>query len=152
LEYLNIVLACKDLGEFYPIPSALIEDTFLRSTPASYFTIISCLFYIKDNAQYKPLQDKLHSEVERRLEDLSDVLMNSEKAHLLLDMLSYPHISTKMKRKWIKALYSIIGEHPPSNAEIDNYLYATSKEFWQVNWGDIDLLNSLEKRELKPAY
>jgi len=87
-----------------------------------------------------------------KLSDLSDVQANSEKAYLLLDMLACPSIPTKKKSSWIRAFYKAIQKTAPLKADVEAFTASASNTHWQVNWTNVDLLNSLEKKELKQAY
>ena len=40
-----------------------------------------------------------------------------------------------------------------TNAQADEYFaMVDANEFWFVNWKEIDLLNAMEKKELKQVY
>ena len=76
-----------------------------------------------------------------------------EKAHLLLDVLSCPYIPSKFRKQWIKAIARNIHVTPPKNdTEANIIIDHMTENTWQINWSEIDLLNSLEKKELKRAY
>lgn len=152
LEYLNIVLAIRELGVNYLLPSDVINKLFVRDRKLSYFTIISCLFYVRDNNQYKTICASLLKAARNKLSDLSDIAMNSEKAYLLLDLLCCPYVPDVQKSAWTKSLYKTLQMPVPSAAEIQGFVIAMGKTHSQVDWADVDLLNSLEKKELKQAY
>lgn len=152
LEYLNIIISVREPGDFYLLPEAIIDNLFLSSKELTYFTIVSCLFYISDRKEYSGVREKLMQALTVKLADLSDVQVNSEKAYLLLDMLTCPSISAKMKSTWIRELYKSIQQSAPPKAEIEAFVTSAATAHWQVNWMDVDLLNSLEKKELKQAY
>lgn len=78
--------------------------------------------------------------------------MNSEKTYLLLDLLSCPFVPDAKKSLWLKSLYSVLQKPLPNNADINAFLAVVCNEHWQIDWQDVDLLNSLEKKELKRAY
>ena len=83
---------------------------------------------------------------------MSDILVNSEKAYLLLDLLSCPFVPNTNKSLWLQSIYSVLQKTQPSNADINAFLAVVCDGHWQVDWQDVDLLNSLEKKELKQAY
>ena len=118
----------------------------------SYFTMVSCLFYFKSDSRFRELQLKVISQISAKLSDLSDVLVNSEKAYLLLDMISCPFIAEKKKNDWSKALHVLLSKPAPTPAQWNTFVTNAATAHWQVNWRDVDLLNSLEKKELKQAY
>lgn len=152
LEYLNITLAIRELGDNHLLPSRILDELFIKDRRLSYFTIVSCLFYIRDDEQYKAIRKKILRSATSRLGNMSDILMNSEKAYLLLDLLSCPFVPNANKSLWIKSLYSVLQKAPPNNAEINDFLAVVCDGHWQIDWQDVDLLNSLEKKELKQAY
>ncbi len=40
----------------------------------------------------------------------------------------------------------------PSAVDLAEFIGDTTAHYWFVNWTEVDLLNSLEKKELKRAY
>lgn len=152
LEYLNIVLAIRELGDHHLLPAHVLDDLFIKDRRLSYFTIVSCLFYIRDEDQYKTIRKKILRSASSRLGNMSDILMNSEKTYLLLDLLSCPFVPDSNKSIWLKSLYSVLQKTLPNNAEINAFLAVVCDGHWQIDWRDVDLLNSLEKKELKQAY
>lgn len=152
LEYLNIALAIRELGGNHLLPSRVLDDLFIKNRRLSYFTIVSCLFYVRDDEQYKAIRKKILRAAASMLADMSDILMNSEKAYLLLDLLSCPFVPDSNKSLWIKSLYSVLERAAPSNADMNAFLAVVCDGHWQIDWQDVDLLNSLEKKELKQAY
>lgn len=153
LENLNILLSVRELGESYLIPESVINDICSNEESYSYFTVISYLFYIKDATCYSNIRDKLIKYLRSQFSDLSDITTNSEKAHLLLDVLSCPYIPSRFRKQWIKAISKKIHISPPLNdTDANSITTQMIGNTWQINWAEIDLLNSLEKKELKRAY
>lgn len=152
LEYLNIVLAIRELGSTYLLPPEVIDEIFINGKQLSYFTIISCLFYVRDDQKYSCIREVLLKSAREKLSDMSNILMNSEKAYLLLDLLFCPFVSDAQKKLWVTSLYKVLQKSPPSSADMQAFLEAATSTHAQVDWADVDLLNSLEKKELKQAY
>ncbi|WP_283738577.1 antiviral reverse transcriptase Drt3b [Alcaligenes faecalis] len=152
LEFINILLAARELGDPYLISESIIEGIFSKTDDFSYFTATSCLFYIRDAEGYRRIRKNLNNYLRRQFLDLSDISTSSEKTHLLFDMLGCPYIPIKLRKKWIKAVATIIGIAAMTPVEIGDIADRMSGEHWQINWSDVDLLNSLEKKELKQAY
>jgi hypothetical protein len=151
LEYLNVVLAARELGPQYLLPLDVVEKMFI-SQKLTYFTIISCLFYIRDEPRYTTLKKTLLKAVRQKLNNLSEVFHNSEKAHLLLDLLFCPFVSNQQKTIWMKGIFRVLKKPLPGSPETLEFVTALSLKRSQVDWADVDLLNSLEKKELKQAY
>ncbi|MNV12023.1 reverse transcriptase [compost metagenome] len=152
LETFNIALATRELGELYLLPAEIVDELFIKATKPTYFTIISTLFYIRDHAAYGYARTFLLNSADELLSDLTDVLMNSEKANLFLDLLSCPYIPDKQKSKWIKEFFKSVQLASPTKAQMGEFLGKANTLYAHVDWEKIDLLNSLEKRELKKAY
>ena len=152
LEYLNIVLAIRELGSAHLLPPEIIDDLFIRGRELTYFIIISCLFYVRDDQRYDCIREALLRSAREKLSDMSNILMNSEKAYLLLDLLSCPFVPDAQKKRWVTSLYKVLQKSPPSSKEMQAFLGAANSTHVHVDWADVDLLNSLEKKELKQAY
>ena len=153
LEYINVLLAIRELGESYLIPESVINEVFSNKNFYSYFTVISCLFYIKDAPCYENIRALLIKYIRLQLSDLSDITFNSEKVHLLLDVLSCPYIPSKYRIQWLKSVAQKIHFLSSiNNTQANNIINHLTLNTWQINWSEVDLLNSLEKKELKQAY
>ncbi len=151
LEAVNVVLAARELGENYLLPET-VNALFDRGKSFSYFDIVSGLFYIKDEDAYKDIRVKLIRAADRRLRDLSDICENTEKACLFLDMMGCPYIRSDRKKIWLTNLHAALKKPMPANADVEEFLSEATRGYWFVNWNELDLLNSLEKKELKQAY
>lgn len=152
LEALNVILAVRELGDSYLLPESMITTVFLQEGKTSYFKIVSCLFYIKTAPQYVNVRRQVVKTVTDKLKDLSDITVNCEKAYLLMDILSCPYFSDKKKEGWLKTLHTVLESKKPTAAELTDFVGKAKAEHWQINWAEVDLLNLLEKKELKQAY
>lgn len=167
LEYMNLMLALRELGNEFLIPPKTIENLFFIQRNSknkngetylnlSYFTIISCLFYIKDDLQYSEIKNKILASVKEKLKDLSDIKIDSEKAYLFIDVIHCPYIPKSFKKCLIDKFYESLGiisdDKKPSNKTLEEFIKASDNDFWHTNWKEIDLLNSLEKKELTRVY
>jgi hypothetical protein len=152
LEILNVILATRELGDNYLIPEEKVAPFFSDGSKFSYFGIVSCLFYIGNVDGYENLRKSVLSAANEKLSNLSDIRMNSEKAHLLLDLLTCPFIADNQKTIWIKAAYTALSLTKPTKLAISHFLHEVSDSHIQINWKEVDLLSALEKKELKQAY
>jgi len=152
LESINILLAMRELGNDYLLPEKVINNLFNRRDDLSYFDIVSCLFYIRDDTRYAKVLKGIIGTANNKLRDLSDIRVDTEKAHLLTDLLSCPFVHDAEKVRWINRLYSHLNKPSPSASDVNNFLSQEQNKFWFVNWREVDLLNILEKKELKQAY
>lgn len=154
LELLNVMLAIRELGKDYLIPESNLQALFPNAPEEhSYFSITSCLFYIRDEQCYATLKKMIISAADKKLSNLSDIRVNSEKTYLLLDLLSCPYIPEKKKKSWLNAAFKGLGMAKRQDSDIEVFLHAAISNHIQVNWSKkVDLLSSLEKKELKQAY
>ena len=153
LESVNILLALSESGASYLLPPDLVSRVFLGSDRFSYFDIISCLFYIRDFPQYSELKKLVIEQIEGHFSDLSEIEIHSELACLFLDAISCPYIEDRRKAKWVQRYTALCSPSAiPSNFDIHKFIGACGNRPWFVNWNEIDLLNALERKELKRAY
>lgn len=150
LEALNVILAISDMGDDYLLPQNLIESIFKGKS--SYYDLVTCLFYIKNITDYSSISQSLLTAIERRLENLESIQIDTEQACLFVDAISCPYIDKVKKTKWIKRFYRACGKPQPTKAELDHFLEHADKNFWFVNWNEVDLLNALERKELRQVY
>lgn len=151
LEFLNVLLAVRELGDLYLLPETTLKKLFLDQSELSYFTVTSCLFYIKDDKQYEIIRLELITYINQQLSNLEDITINSEKAYLLLDILSCPYISNNDSEKLVEEVASLLKISLNTN-EISNLTHSFKSQCWHTDWSNIDILNLLEKKELKQSY
>lgn len=150
LEALNVILAISDMGDEYLLSAELIEGIFKGKS--SYYDLVTCLFYTKNRAVYNSISQGLITAIERRLENLETIQIDTEQACLFVDVVSCPHIDKSKKTKWIKRFYRACSKPQPTKAEIDHFFEHAATNFWFVNWNEVDLLNALERKELRQVY
>lgn len=151
LEFLNILLAVRELGDLYLLPEITLKKLFLDQAELSYFTVTSCLFYIKDDSKYDTIRLALINYINQKLSNLEDITINSEKAYLLLDILSCPYIPNSDRERLVQAVAFLL-KISLNNSEISNLSHSFKSQCWHTDWSNVDLLNLLEKKELKQSY
>lgn len=150
LEAYNIMYVIGELDQDRYLPKELIENVFREVD--SYFDIVSCLYIIKNKQNYDALKNKIIAAINSKLMSSEDILDYSEKAMLFMDVMSCPYIDSKWKKVWLKSTLRELQEAAPSNKEIDNFISYSVANPWFVDWSNVDLLNFLEKKQLKKAY
>ncbi|ELQ9311352.1 RNA-directed DNA polymerase [Serratia marcescens] len=150
LEAYNIMYVIGELDQDRYLPKKLIENVFREVD--SYFDIVSCLYIIKNKKNYDALKNKIIAAINSKLMSSEDILDYSEKAMLFMDVMSCPYIDSKWKKVWLKSTLRELQEAAPSNKEIDNFISYSVENPWFVDWSNVDLLNFLEKKQLKKAY
>ncbi|WP_235443023.1 antiviral reverse transcriptase Drt3b [Caballeronia mineralivorans] len=152
LEASNVLLAVRELGANYLLPESTVKSLFEGTGKFSYFDIVCGLFYVRKDPAYRTLRRSLVKAADARLRNLTDIFVNSEKAHLFLDMITCPYIYHTQRRRWIEGFYAQMKLDAPTADELADFIARAATQYWFVNWTEVDLLNSLEKKELKRAY
>ena len=151
LESVNVVLACKEMGPNYLLPPETIEVLFFRDRKLSYFGIVSCLFYIGSEPMYQGVFKKLLSALQKRFKSLTNVAEDAELAALCVDAICCPYINQKTRKAWLKRLYQSLQLQQPTAADTSIFFQNVGQRNWFVNWSEADLLNCLQRKELKRA-
>jgi hypothetical protein len=149
IETLNVILASTELPENYRTNIADVRGRILKEGSVDYFSIVSMLFYSGSS------DESLRDEVEERLvEDFLPRALparNSHDAHFLLDLIACPYLTKNFRRLALEQLYKGLGIS--SGTYFSFAVIAEVEENpWFVNWKQIDLLNHLRKKELRPVY
>ncbi len=150
LEHVNILLAAKELGDGY-----LFSENTIRIIPIdklSYFSVISLLYYIENNAIYQNIYRDIINYLNISFLSFEDIESDSQKAHLFLDIMSCPYISTRKKSKWLKKFCNQFNIDTSNKDSIMDAIDRFESKMWYVNWSHLDILRSLEKKELKRVY
>lgn len=153
LESINVLLALSELGENYLLPPDVVSRIFLSQEKISYFDIIACLFYIRDFPQFDQLKKWVIAKIEECFSEIEKIEQYAELSCLFLDMICCPYIEQGRKAKWVgRYVKRFATVSIPTAAEIHNFVKVAEEQPWFVNWKEIDLLNALERKELKRAY
>ncbi|WP_081729230.1 antiviral reverse transcriptase Drt3b [Pseudomonas sp. URMO17WK12:I4] len=150
LEVINVILSLSDFGDAHLLPPTIVDKVFRKDS--TYFNIVSCLFYIKDYQQYSSIREATLKKIDFKIQDLSNIQSNTEQACLLLDSLTCPYIDHKRKSKYIQRACSALSIPKPNAQEIRDFLSTYASEYWFINWHEVDLLNALERKELRQVY
>jgi hypothetical protein len=149
IEILNVILASTELPENYRTNIFDIENRILNDDSIDYFSVMSLLFY------YGNSDPAFREEVEGRL--TADFLptalpaRNSRDFHFMLDLIACPYLSRDFRRVVLEELYK--GLSISSGQFFSFAVIAEIEENpWFINWKQIDLLNHLRKKELRPVY
>lgn len=153
LEKLNVVISVSELGEGYSFSADFIENIFhFEKGNHSFFSVMTALFYIKDNPKYEKIKKDINKYIITKLTLLNDLHIDSEKAYTFLDIISCPYIAKDIKEKLLKLFQQQNGTKVLTQTETDNLISYMETNEWFVKWENIDLLNILEKKELQAVY
>lgn len=154
LEALNLLISLKGLGDNFNLPRetlACVVDVS-GGRHYTYFEIVTLLYYIGSLEIYPKIKSDVIKSVKNKLSDLSDLRQDSEKAHLLMDMITCPYIPVKLKKTFIGRLLKQVKQCNPTPIEIDQCLAKLSKFSWFTSWNGAELMTLLEKKELLKSY
>jgi hypothetical protein len=142
----------KELGEDNLLPEEKIESLFSVDTLDDYFSIVSLLFYVEGYPSYSVVRKKLIKKIKNIVSKDNSILVSAESCHLFLDALSCPHIPNEDKA----LLISIAAKHCQISEPVSGDLLSVFSYFnensWFVDWKEVDLYNSLEKKRLNKVY
>lgn len=153
LESINILLAIGELGVDYLLPAETIRKMFFAAKSLSYLDVVSCLYYIKDIDTYSEIRKAVSKHIDRELSNLGDLQTSSAKTYLFLDAISCPYVDKSLKSKWVtKFCNDFKLGAVPSQADIYSFVGTSEQQCWFVDWKEVDLLNAIERKELKAVY
>lgn len=153
LEKLNVILSISELGEDYLLPLNFIDDLFKfdKSEP-SYFELMSCLFYIKNNVEYNSLKDKIILHIKKKLTNLGHLKESADIVYVFLDTITCPFINEEFRIEILKDFYKCLENRGYTDKFFKNEIKFFEANEWFIKWKDIDLINILEKKESNIPY
>lgn len=153
LETQNILLAVSEFSDELSIAPKTLQQAFISpSRPASYFNLVSAMYYIRDGSTFSILRKWVCDSIEEILARPTDYRKDAEKALVALDFIGCPHIEVQRRTSWAKSLLSSL-DLPSSDALAVSDLVKDFESLpWFIDWREIDLLNLLERKELRSVY
>ena len=156
IESLNILAAVKILGQNFLISPQIINRVVAisKNRVMSYFEIITLLYYLGDNAEpeYSRIRDEVIKHAKRRVASLDDLKQNSEKFHLLLDLLACPFVDEATRTSLTTSLWKYVYQKSPTAAQATKLQQDFARYPWFASWNSAEILNSLEKKALLRSY
>ena len=125
-----------------------------KSGRLSYFDMMSIIYYIKDDIQYKPLSVDIELQISKRFNDSSvDLRIDSESTLLWFDVLACPYLSAEFKRNMASAFLKKSLGTIPSVHSINEIIGFCKNKIHFINWSDdLDLERLLMRKQLSPGY
>lgn len=149
LEKINVLIALRELGDEYLLPSDFICSQVIGDRNLGYYEIISLLFYIGGRDEYAVISEKIMVRLERLKLHMSRIIDDSESIHIMLDVISCPHVDAGFRKAILKDFRKSNGLRALNSAEAEKELTFMSQNPWFVDWNRLDLLNLIEKKELR---
>jgi hypothetical protein len=156
VESLNVLAAVKILGDNYLISPQVIMKIVNVSNDRrmTYFEIITLLYYLGDcpEKEYGGIHKAIIKNIKAILINLGDMKQDSEKFHLLMDVLACPFIETSVRENFAKALWKEVYHKEPTDAQTTKLQHDFGRYPWFASWDSAEILNSLEKKALLRSY
>ncbi|WP_353858492.1 antiviral reverse transcriptase Drt3b [Azospirillum formosense] len=151
VELLNIVVASRELSNVHSMESAFLANEVFCIENSDYFSLVSCLYYIRDLHQYDDIRSKIAIRVKELVSE-KDSNLHSQQAHLALDVISCPFLPQSLRGTILDMLRQQCGLAAIPAAERDAIVSEIEGRPWFVQWDHVDLLNLIQKKELSAVY
>lgn len=154
VERLNILLTLNDIGEYY-LPSEKDLKIYIFGEDSSnidYFSLITGLFIVGRKSSYSALNNFIIESIKEKLRILPEAKKSSEAMHLYMDSMSCPYIDEVDKKAITKVVVDKFVSQQRQSKIIIDYVEFFSKHYWFVDWGEIDVLSKLFRKQLRQAY
>ncbi len=152
VEVLNVLIASGELGTRNSVTESWLLEHALDVDHLEYFSIVSCLYYIKDKSGFSNLRLALELRISKALKGCSDIRRSAHDAHLALDVLSCPYLTDHLRRETLSNLRRHLSLPTRTPAELDQDLTEFTAAPWFVGWNSLDIVNMIRKKELSAVY
>lgn len=153
LETQNILLAVSEFSDELSITPKTLQQAFITpGRPASYFNLVSAMYYIRNGSAFSMLRKWICDSIDEILERPTDYRKDSEKALVALDFIGCPHVDIQRRTTWARALLSSLGLPSSDPVAVSELIKDFESLPWFIDWREIDLLNLLERKELRAVY
>lgn len=152
LEILNILLAMADLDSSDQNARTTIAECCGDIRKAGYFEIVTYLYCIKDRPEHAKLRTALFKRGRELIANNLGIQVDSESAHLALDLLSCPFLERSRRASFFNNIRKSVGLAVLPTADALAAVVACESTPWFVNWKETDLLRLIRKKELSAVY
>jgi hypothetical protein len=165
IEVLNILCALTAFDYDAKHIEELVSTSVGIEAPSNYFEFITKIFVLSRMTGSEEAISLIFDAAKAKILSDVDLRLNSENLHLLLDLLSCPHIAREDRRGLYKDVISSFNEmtknaekpgpslpNKASNGSIDEMLEFMEGNPWFVDWEKIDLLRLIQKKRLRSGY
>lgn len=152
LEVLNVLLVVGDLNADETHAQRAIADCCHNVGSAGYFELVSYLFCIKNRPEHNDLRKALFKRGRELIGARLGVQVDSETAHLALDLLACPYLPSDKRASFFNNLRMRVGLPALPKADALAAVKACEATPWFVNWKETDLLSLIRKKELSSVY
>ncbi|RYF51725.1 MAG: RNA-directed DNA polymerase [Cytophagaceae bacterium] len=152
VEVLNVVLPMREIAENEPLIDSLVGVMCEQVQDFEYFEIVTLLYLIGGRPAHRKLTAKLFGRAKEIVRAGYGPKVDSQSAHLCLDLLSCPYLALDKRGGWFNSLRSRCGLPKIPAAAAQAAAKRMEAHPWFVRWEGVDLLSILRKKELSPVY
>lgn len=155
LEVLNIILILGQVGQEGQgcnLAHKAIYNYCCDIKEINYFEIVSFLFCIKNDADFFGLKEKLIDRSREIILGSNNIMMDSQAAHLALDIFSCPFIDVSIRVSLFNEVRKKLELGSLSKLDATAAINDFEQNPWFVNWGEASLLRLIRKKELSGVY
>jgi len=152
VEFLNIILAASDIRGVDQFDPDMLKRTIFAPEKEDYFSLVSCLFYVKNNPAYSELRSHAERSILRVLDGCSRVRNHAHDAHLALDAICCPYLSMPSRKRILADLRRAVDQPARTELQLEADVAEMETRPWFVQWEKVDLLRMVTKKELSAVY
>ncbi len=152
LETLNVLLILGELDDEDVNAREIIEEFSSNTKVAGYFEIVTYLYCVKGSSRHAEMRDLLFERGVKLIESRLGLHIDSEAAHLALDLLACPYIGPDKRARLFNQLRKGVNLPEISFDEAQTAMKECEATPWFVNWKETDLLRLIRKKELSSVY
>lgn len=152
VEVLNILLPMKEIAENELLVDQLISQMCEDVSSFEYFEIVTFIFLFGGRAIHREKTMRLFSRAKEVVENGLGPRVDSQTAHLCLDLLCCPFLPLDKRSSWFNNLRPLCGLPRVSRANAQDAVAHMTTNYWFVRWDRVDLLAQLRKKQLSKIY
>ncbi|MGO7634197.1 antiviral reverse transcriptase Drt3b [Rhizobium leguminosarum] len=152
IEVLNVLIASFEFGPSNSVTENWLIENVVDVDHLEYFSIVSCLYYIKARPAFANLRTQIEEKIKAILANCANVKRTAHDAYLALDALSCPYLSLGLRRKILSDLRKSCSLPNRDNASLEVDLGEFAASPWFVQWDSLDMMNMIRKKELSAVY
>ncbi|MGN6537638.1 MAG: antiviral reverse transcriptase Drt3b, partial [Mesorhizobium sp.] len=152
IEFLNVIIAAAEVDQFQRVSGEMLEKFIFNPDREDYFSLVSCLFYIKDEDEYKEIRHRIAKKILKILGDCSGALYKAHDAHLAMDTICCPFLPMHTRVKVLGKMRQACSLPNRTRIELEADVTEIAQTPWFVQWQGLDILNMIRKKELSAVY
>lgn len=152
LEALNVLLVLGEIGKQGFLARKAILEFHENIRTLDYFEIVTLLFCIKSDPELSLIRDELFSRSRTIILSSPGVHVDTQAAHLGLDILSCPYLKASDRAQLLVDIMKAQGQPASTLLEAVDAVQDIEQHPWFVDWRGISLRRSIRKKELSSVY